>query len=585
MAENGETCNLPFSVSLLNMEIVNYSGTQSPLDYKSVLLVEKQNHKDTLTVSMNRIVSPDHYRLYQSGMGEDYTVLKVYHDPWGIGITYTGYYLLFVSMILFFFSKRTRFRALLKSLGVIALLCMALPASASSGECRTLQRPLARTFGELYCEWNGRIAPVQTMAHDFCVKVHGSPKFKGLTSEQVLTGWLFYYDSWKDIPFIKVKSKEIRKVLGIDESYASLKDFYDRNGYKLQPMLTSDPRNKDLLETDEKVNLVTMACTGSLFKIYPVVGKDGGVIWQSWTDKTPVWLESNKSAHITSSMAGVARDIAMGQYNDANSKLKEIRIGQISELGIDRLPSETRYRSERIYNGPPTLMMVAGITLLFGLLGLVIYIFDISRPEGVPVPRKEKILNATIAAFDWLIWLYVTFIIILLWIIGEHIPLSNGEETMLAIAWSALLVSLLPIKKLQILRPVGMTAGAFALIVAGINASNPAVNQMMPVLHSPLLSVHVMLVMFSYALFAIITLVALTSLLTGKRSGDGKVAERLTVLCDILLYPALFLLGAGIFTGAIWANVSWGRYWGWDPKETWALITFLVYAVPCMHVH
>lgn len=580
VTENGKECDLPFSVSLLNMEIVNYSGTQSPLDYKSVLLVEKENRKDTITVSMNRIASPDNYRLYQSGMGEDYTVLKVYHDPWGIGITYAGYYLLFASMILFFFSRRTRFRALLRSLGVIVLIIQAIPASASSEECMTLQRPLAHTFGELYCEWNGRIAPVQTMAHDFCVKVHGNPQFRGLTAEQVLTGWLFYYDSWKNIPFIKVKNKEIRDILGITDSYAALTDFYDRNGYKLQPLIKCGTKDKSVLETDEKVNLVTMACTGSIFRIYPIICQDSDVLWQSWTEKTPRWLDSRKSAYITTSMSGVARAIATGQYNEANRKLEDIRKNQISEVSPDKLPGQTRWRSERIYNSLPPLMLVAGIALLCAILGLVTYMLDIYRPEGLPASPRMTILSAIISAFDWAIWIYVTFVIILLWIIGEHIPLSNGEETMLAIAWSTLLVSLFSVRSVRILRPIGMTAAAFALVVAGINATNPAVNQMLPVLHSPLLSVHVLLVMFSYALFAIITLVAISSLIAGKRIQDGKVAKRLTTLSDLLLYPAIFLLGAGIFTGAIWANVSWGRYWGWDPKETWALITFLVYAVP-----
>ncbi len=581
LEDNSGNAELPFHIGLEGVTVSCYPGTDSPMDYSSALKVLRDGVTEKYTVSMNNIAEIDYYRLYQTGMGEDSTVLTVYHDPWGIGITYGGYFLLFVSIFCFFFARRSRFRTLLKALASAAVFVFAVPAQAAGNDGpAVLQRPLARTFGELYCYWGGRVAPVQTMARDFCLKVHGSDSFRGLTPEQVVTGWIFYYDSWKNVPYIRVKGNEIRKVLGIDGGYASLSDFYDRKGYKLQPMLDADPSDRNLREVDERVNLVTTGCTGNMFRIFPVVFKDGSVVWQSWVDPLPRGLSGDKCEWISSGMESVAREIAHGRFNAANTLLREMRGRQIEEVSGDALPSAFRYSCERVYNALPSLWMLAGLALAVGALRFILFCRRISRPSGIPQPEVDKVTARILFWTGWLIWLYLTLIIALLWIIGAHIPLSNGEETMLAIGWTAVLVSDLPLRRMAVLSPMGMLAGALALVVAGIGSSNPAVSNLVPVLVSPLLSVHVMLVMFSYALFAVITLTSIAALFLDRVPRHKATASRLTVVSDVVLYPALFLLGAGIFTGAIWANVSWGRYWGWDPKETWALITFLVYAVP-----
>lgn len=111
----------------------------------------------------------------------------------------------------------------------------------------------------------------------------------------------------------------------------------------------------------------------------------------------------------------------------------------------------------------------------------------------------------------------------------------------------------------------------FALLVSYLGQMNPQITPLMPVLVSPWLSTHVSLIMMSYALFAFMMLNGILALCL-RRS-----ARMLMLLSRLLLYPAVFFLGAGIFLGAVWANASWGRYWAWDPKEVWALITFMVY--------
>jgi ABC-type transport system involved in cytochrome c biogenesis permease subunit len=172
-----------------------------------------------------------------------------------------------------------------------------------------------------------------------------------------------------------------------------------------------------------------------------------------------------------------------------------------------------------------------------------------------------------------LLWCYLSGVIVLRWIVSGHLPMTNGFETMQATAWIALTITLAA-RRISVIMPMGLIVAGLALMVSMMGESNPTVSHLMPVLASPLLSIHVMLIMTSYALFAIMMLNGVAALISPQQS------QKLANISIKLHYPATLLLAAGIFVGAIWANQSWGRYWGWDPKETWALVTLLVYALP-----
>ena len=151
--------------------------------------------------------------------------------------------------------------------------------------------------------------------------------------------------------------------------------------------------------------------------------------------------------------------------------------------------------------------------------------------------------------------------------------MSNGYETMLLIAWFIQCLALVMARKVPIMLTFGFLMSGFFLLVSHIGQMNPAITHIMPVLNSPLLSIHVSIIMLAYALLSITFVCGVTALLLPAK------AAYLHVLSQLFLYPSLSALGIGIFTGAIWANVSWGTYWSWDPKEVWALITLMVYAV------
>ena len=175
-------------------------------------------------------------------------------------------------------------------------------------------------------------------------------------------------------------------------------------------------------------------------------------------------------------------------------------------------------------------------------------------------------------------FLALTLCLALRWIISGYIPMSNGYETMLFVAWLLQLFTLLLQHRFRILLTFGFLLSGFFLLVSHISQMDPQIGTLMPVLRSPLLTLHVSIIMIAFALLSLTFISGITALIfhfTGRRSQ----IESLAILSRVFLYPALTTLGFGIFIGAIWANISWGTYWSWDPKEVWALITFMVYAV------
>lgn len=568
----GNRVRMPFSISLISSEVRYHPGTSSAMDYVSEVKIGRNGTEEIRTVAMNRILTVDGYRFYQTGIGNGTSTLTVSHDPWGTGITYCGYALMMIAMTAFFFSRKSRFRALVRATATAALI--AVPAEMCGAENisndmpKTLQRPLARNFGQLYVMWNGRVAPVNTLAREFCLKIYGKESYRGLTADQVLTGWLFYYDDWKREPIIKIKGDKVKRLLGTESRYVALQDFY-RGGRYLAEEYIAD---RDLLEADEKVALISQVCTGNVFRMFPYREEGGKTGWMSWAERFPAEMGADDRRFIANITQAVARDIAHGHFNRANEALGRIKAFQESAAGIENLPSPSRFRAELAYNRLNSPGRAAATALAAGLAAFALFC---AGAAGKRCGRNIRRARAVITILTGMITLYLAAMMTLRAIAAGHLPLTNGHETMCAMALAALVLSLWLGRRLPVMLPGGLTVSGLALAVASMGESNPAVSPLMPVLSSPLLSIHVMLVMTAYALFAIMALNSVAALAVSR---SGEAVKRLADVSRLLLYPAVFLLGAGIFTGAIWANQSWGRYWGWDPKETWALITFIVYA-------
>ena len=592
----GISHQLPFSITLNQFEIIYYKGTLAPMDFIShISVADKDCHRQIQgKVSMNHIFSYQHYRFYQSGYSEDNegSVFSVSHDPYGIGITYAGYTLLLLSTVFFFFSPQSRFRQLLKSpllhrsLTVILLLfAFSLNSNflkANSPSPKVLPREVAEHFGDLYILYNNRICPLQTFARDFTIKLYGRSSYKGLTPEEVLTGWLFYYDSWKNEPIIRIKSNEARKLLEIEGNYARLKDYISTiNEYKLEKMMNhirsgeqvTDKRGIE--EADEKFNIINLVCTGAMMKIFPCRNIAGKTLeWYSQSDQLPQDMDNDKWVFIRKSMSYVNEMIVMKKYNDACLLLEKIKKYQQKECdGL--LPADNKFKAEKIYNQFDYSKSVAMACICIGLICFIYYCHCMASQKRTS--RKAIIILNILL---WIVFTYLSAAICLRGYVSNHLPLSNGFETMQFMAWCTLLLTFLLQRKFAMLLPFGFLLCGLTLMVSMLGESNPQITQLMPVLQSPLLSIHVVVIMIAYSLLAFIMLNGVTAVILHQSQKECKEQiERLQIISQIILYPAIFLLAIGIFIGAVWANVSWGRYWGWDPKEVWALITMLVYAL------
>ncbi len=583
---DGVSHALPFGLRLKAFHLDYYPGTQAPMDYVSELLITDGNTEHEAQVAMNHICSYRHYRFYQSRYDSDGrgTTLSVAHDPYGIFLSYTGYVLLLLSMLAFFFQRGSQFRQLLRHpllrKGALAIMLL-LPTAGIAAETqanlpKALPKEVAAQWGRLYVYYNERVSPLQTLAQDFTVKLCGKRSYRGLTAEQVLSGWVFYYNQWKEEPIIRIKNKRVRALLGLQGSHASLRDFVDLNGYKLEQTLrtTDNPKDKRALEeANEKFNLVSMVCTGSLLKLFPCPADSAQTLrWYSPADQLPVAMEAEKALFIHKSMSYLGEQVAMGNTARTLEVIRKLRKFQQTEGG-GQLPSESNIQAELLYNRLNQNLPIAIVCLLLGIVSFVYYL------RRTIVGTKKTFIDLALPIVGVLICAFLLLLLCLRGYVSHHLPMSNGYETMQCMAVCALLLSFVLYRRFRAAMVFGILLCGLALMVARFGEANPPITQLMPVLSSPLLSFHVMVIMVAYALLAFMMLNGVTALvLYSSKGAHREEIERLQVLSRILLYPAVFCLSTGIFIGAVWANVSWGRYWGWDPKEVWALITLLIYA-------
>lgn len=585
--EEGKTKELGFEVSLKNFNVVNYPGTDAPMDYVTTLTANTQEIK----VSMNNIGSFNGYRFIQSGYDSDMqgTTLGVYHDPWGIGITYTGYALLFISLIATMASKKTRMRHLYrkalslqgaKAWAVTALLAVSsFATSANAQEMVKIDGDIADDFGKICVLYNSRITPINTVATSFVTKLCGKPTWDGLSSNQVFAGWIFDVPYWETVKMIEIKEKKAQELLGINGKWASFDDFWDSyNNYKLDAPLKKAYKDgdtklqKQLRDADEKFNIIRMLYGGEMLKMFPYAGKQGHMQW--FAPGQPLGnlkLDEKELVFIKKSMDYLAESIITGDKARAEEIAKKIYSYQ-HVRGKAVVPTKFRIYTETFYNKTNAQRLPVMLYLTLSLLLAIVSTLSLNN-------GKQKKTRLVSSVLTWVMLIHTTLLLALRWFVSGHLPMSNGYETMQFMAWATLIVTLVMQKRFLPVKQFGPLLSSFALLVAMITDGNPQITQLMPVLQSPLLSVHVMVIMFSYALFGLTALIGLQGLIAHHRKQEEK-EQQLAAFSQFLLYPAVALIAIGIFIGAIWANVSWGRYWSWDSKETWALITMLIYSAP-----
>lgn len=591
---------LPFELRLESFDVKYHDGTRAEADYVSRFTITDGGATQRAEVSMNNVWKYRSVRFYQSSYDPDMrgSILALNSDPWGIPVTYAGYALLFVSLVWLLVDPKGAFRRLFKSdmmrRGVLSVMAVCAMSQAA-GAANTLPRETADRLGRLNILYNDRVCPLQTFAVDFTKKLCGSARYGDYTPEQVLAGFIFYGDEWSAEPIIRVKNGPLRDALQLP-GRCSVNTFFNQvmGGYILGPYLNeyyhghNDKFHKQVADIDDRLMMVMELRRGTLLRVFPFTS-GGKTTWYSPTENiTDTLVDEAHRKYMQNVFSLIYGEVLAGSYGNVDKILdKMLKYQQLN--GGSSLPSAAQVKAERLYNAIPFATILFMVNLTLGVVLLIIGLIRLIRPVKTDKPdRPDKALLRAVpvvgGALLGLSLLALTACIALRWIVGGRVPMANGYETMLLMAWFVMVLALVAARRFRIALPFGFLMSGFFLLVSHINQMDPQITHIMPVLSSPLLSVHVSVIMMSFALLSLTFICGLTAIILRLVRGrnavelDGQL-DSLALLSRLLLYPALTLLGVGIFVGAIWANVSWGAYWSWDAKEVWGLITLMVYAV------
>ena len=612
---------LPFAIRLNDFIAEKYPGTEkSYASFMSKITVTDQTTFD-YDIYMNHVLDHQGYRFFQASFDPDEkgTILSVNHDWWGTWLTYTGYLLLYLSMMGIFFIGKTRFKALAialekvkqkKATLTVGLLFIATfygqaqqhlhqgtrnpIAFDSMIQAEAFPKEQATLFGSLVIQdAGGRMKPANTFASELLRKVSKKDTYNGLTADQVLLSITNNPALWYTTPIIYLKrgNDSILKVAGLSlkAKYGALIDFFDPDGnYKLVTQLETAYRaavpnqfQKDFIELDRRINLLYSALEGKVLRIFPIPN-DPNNKWVSYPELSEANFKGNDSLYVRNVLPLYFQSMQMAKenndYTQATSLLESLH-GFQEKFGANVIPSKDRVKAEILYNEYDIFKKLFSWYLYVGLLFFVVLIFRIFYSQT---------WLQLIATF-FKVCIYVLFGLhsaglIARWYISGHAPWSDAYESMIYVAWATLLFGLIFGRKSQLTLASTTFVASMILMIAHWNWMDPQIANLQPVLDSYWLMIHVAVIVGSYGPFAlglIIGTVALLLMLFARSQTAAKVKlhiKELTLVNELALTVGLVMLTIGNFLGGMWANESWGRYWGWDPKETWALISIMVYA-------
>ncbi len=601
---------LPFKIKLRDFQLERYPGSMSPSSYASevTLIDEKANIKKDYRIYMNHILDYEGFRFFQSSYDPDEkgTILSVNHDFWGTLLTYIGYFLLTLGMILTFFTKKARVKKLNRligeyrdkrlRLGVIVLFSIlssfSSPAQTALPDTfKIINVDRAAKFGEILVqERGGRIMPLNTLSSELIRKVTHKKKFLGQTPDQIMLGLMAFPFQWQDVELIIVKNPQLRKYLGV-EKYASYSDmFNDKDGYVLAKQIETATQkaerdrtkfDKEVIKVDERLNIIYMIYSGNFLRIFP---KENDPMRKWYTPKEAAKMDFGEADVFTKNflpwyLQNVVEGVEQNKWEKADEALNGLSKYQLS-IAKDYMPSEGKIKAELLYNKLLIFNKLIGWYFIIGFILLILLLIKVFKPK---MNLKWPIRIGMSLVF--LGFLAHTFGLGLRWYIAGHAPWSNGYESMVYIAWAIVLAGVLLAKKSPITLATTAVLAGWILIVAVMNWLDPQITNLVPVLKSYWLMIHVSIITASYGFLFLGALLGLINLFLIILRGNSKpndnitfTLKELTAVNEFSLTIGIFLLSIGTFLGGVWANESWGRYWGWDSKETWSLISILIYS-------
>jgi cytochrome c-type biogenesis protein CcsB len=603
---------IPFSIMLRDFQLERYPGSMSPSSFASeVTVIDKvKNVEKPYRIFMNNILNYGGFRFFQSSYDKDEkgTILSVNHDFWGTFITYLGYLILAAGLVYNFFSKNSRFRKLAQasaaakkkatvtSLAILIGIGM-LPLQSSAQKSPNID-PLniskehSRKFGELMVQDNdGRMKPVNTLSSELLRKIYRKDNIMGLNSDQAFLGMLADPGYWQTVPMIKVSNSDLKKLIGVNTNYACFNDFLDEGmGYYLlsedvNKALNKKPAertsyDKDLIKVDERVNVFFMAISGDFLNIFPKPGHPNNK-WHN-ADEPYSNFDSTDAGFVENILPlyynSVLKGMQTGNWAEADSNLGYIKTFQ-NRYGASIIPSSSRTKLEVFYNN---INIFKKLFPFYGSCGLLLIILLFAQ-----VLSQKLNIKWVVRGFMLLIvagFILHTIGLAIRWYISGHAPWSNGYETMIYISWGTVLSGILFSRKSKITMATTAILASVTLMVANLSWLDPQVTNLVPVLKSYWLVIHVAIITASYSFLGVGALLGFLNLILIALQNKNNLVklkstiDELTNINEMNLIIGVFLVTIGTFLGAVWANESWGRYWGWDPKETWALVTVLVYS-------
>lgn len=573
--EDGEKIRLPFALSAVAYETIYYPNTAIPSGFHANLQIKTPtNEKEDFQLSINKPVEKKGYKFVLKsvdGDGGGFT-LNIRRDKVGTTISFCAYGLLIIGCLLYFFQRNSAFRLALGRLQKLKesalLIFVAMISMVYSPEISAMKipEPVVNRFSSLQTLHNGRVTSLVTVANDFVSTLTGGTNsWNGHPAEEIMIGYLFDFSAWKKAKIIKVKNKEFRDLLGVHAKLASYADYMKavtEGRLDISDIAVTSRYAEDI----GRFETVTRLLAGDLLKIYPVV-REGATEWLTPASKLPPDMKDGEWILVKRSIGLINRSILERDWEEALDLIEMISDYQVKRTGMSP-KSPWLLSMESLYYRYGGGLWLALSTISFGLVLVFIGIAGSFFRQ-----KKRRMVGGVVLS---LIFVVLTSLIGFRWWLSGHIPLSNGFETMQFMGWLMLLLSI-SLYKTDILWAGMASLGAgLSLAVAAMSGDSASLGPLMPVLSSPLLCVHVVLVMAAYSLLLMMTIAGVIALCPV----DNNLKLKLTALGHTMLYPAISLLAAGIFIGAVWAEMSWGIYWSWDPKEVWALITLLVYSLP-----
>ncbi|NKQ41269.1 MAG: cytochrome c biogenesis protein CcsA [Sulfurovum sp.] len=611
IVEAGEhKIEVPFYLKLNDFVLTRYPGSKSPSEFSSTVTVIDQNNNkefDTM-IYMNNTLTYGGYKFFQTSYDDDEkgTKLSVNKDP-GVEVTYIGYAMLFLGLLLNLVNKNSRFQFIIRKIKkmpiasiVLSLLLFSImqtPADAKEtthtsyteqylSEHRDKSKKLSESFGAIVVQSvDGRMKPLDTQNREILNKLTSKSRWEGMDANQVILGMFARPELWKNVNIIKVSTPTLRAKLGIaeDQKFAKFTDFFDDNkSYKIgrevevANKLVPSKRGtfeRDLLKVDERLNIIFMSYKGTLLTIFPLIESKQN----EWVD-FKMMFRTTSDSKIKRSTSRLLDAVYNRNYDKGFKHIEDIKKYQATH-GSKVLPENQRLELELLFSKSNLFFRLSLVYLLFGMM-LLIYGLASMFYNKLINPKVKAITVAITSVF----FLIHTAGLAIRWYIGGFAPLSNTYETMVYIAYSSVLAGIFLLRRSTIgLAASLMMAGIF-IFAAYLGEIDPEITNLVPVLKSYWLSIHVSVITASYGFFGVGAILGLVTLLLFILKNDDRPhidthIQNITYINEAALILGLVLLVIGNFLGGIWANESWGRYWGWDPKETWAYISIIVYAI------